>query len=477
MPKVEAAAGAPLIHTWAVPPAGDAAGAKLRTHPRVRWFCRTYENTDAAHVLPASPSDVTGLTIAQRVARRLGEHAREQLALGASMASLGFFVQNFGAASGDVAGATPALFRSPDDAAGVAAAGDNYNAVFTEKARVGPLTVESHRTPCETAAAAHRDAIETDLQADELACFGWHFGDTEELGPEPWHLCKSGGGVWVANVADGRAGTEIICKAEHAVDYDPLGGATGLTLGDWVTAAEARTPGFAPDEDTAWNSAAHQASGTTAELLRLRRDASQSAYARLADVFLSDPFWADCVFGNYEMTGNDHAGFPAPRVPAGFAYGDHTVGYFGLGAHCPVLYAYNQSDGTLPDGGGAGTADMRRFHPSLRFGAGRTYDEVAMFGNARRQMASVVAGSAADRPIAAWVRGCDARTGTDRTPALVAADLAGMVRFCATYPTCLAVLVWTDDTDPDDVDWAATLAAVEAACPEWVWSGSGWEGA
>ena len=445
MSKLNASPGSPIITLWGVPPVGH----PIRTHPKVRWLCRTYEGSDQPHVLPTNPSSLAGLTLPQRVARRLREHIQDQVELGADPASLSIFVQNLGYGTSTKSSGTPLLFRAPDDAVIGGSPDDRDNTLFTARSRNGPLAIESTLSAVAVAAAGIRDALKIELQALSLAAPGMFVDDCEKL-HEPWKWCTSSGGTWALMTADARAGAEVICQGAQRLS----GGSNDLTLNDWISEeVSLRDAGFAPVPDVSWNAGANAAS--SAGMLRLRADVSQSQhYLAIPAVFRGDAFFKSMVCSNYEMIGNDNEAFPAHLQASGTAETDHTARYFGHQAHAPVLYAYNNSDGSLNTG-------FSRFAPGLAWDAGKSYSIKALLNVINRYLQSIVRGSAGSRPIHPWIRGID-NFPAGRTPSMTVADLARVVRACRQFPTVSNIVVWFNDTTGSGhvPDWDAMYKAI-----------------
>lgn len=477
MPKVSPTPGDPILMFWAIPRlvsnGGTPASERLRKHPYVYWLCKFRENfpnpnsQGASSDLPTNPSDIAGLPIPQRIAIRIREHAQEQIALGADPKDLAFFIQNFGAASGSNAGITPAIFRGQDDAVGVADDSRNYNAVYCDKSLNGPLAVQPDRVPCLTASVNYRDALKAELIAHGIGPLGWWHGDTEEL-HEPWNWCRSaGGGTWAANVADARADTEEIVLSAHRI-VDP--GGPNLTFSDMIAEAVARTPTFSVNPDISYSDSSHVSSGTTNELMNLRRDISQSQYARYtADVWHQDKFWEDLIVDNYEMQGNADRRFPMARSASGWEYIDHNAAYFGLDGHSPNCYNSTDNPGGVP----TPRPSHARMVPRQRIGPGRFYDEQQMFHVLRRALYSCSKGPLGHLPISPWLRGCDFYPfDAGATVTVIPEDMVKCIRMCRQYPQCLHLIMWMNDTDIATPNWEAHEQAILMAYPQWKWNQS-----
>ncbi len=472
--KVNAAIGAPTVHTWGrlrlQTNGGSLAEEKLATHPKVRPLIRTFLGADQTYLKPSNPQTFTTETRNEQAAIRLAELTQDAVDLGTDESSLAFFIQAFGQSTG-VALTTPDLFRSQDDAAGIADAGDNYNAIYTGKAESGTLTVQSTLSPVATVSAALRDLCKAELQDRSLTAWGHWLGDTESL-HEPWNWCKTGGGTWNDMVNDARAGTETIVTGTHFITGSSPG---NLTLDAWITRAEARTATFAPDHDTNWSTGANASTGSSKEMVRLRMEAATSQYTRMTKgIWSSDAFYSGTLYYNYEMNLVDNASFPITTFGGGGSGNvDHVVEFFGLDGSSPILYPYNTSAGALD-------TTLARFGPSTaRFGTGRLYDERRMFNNARRTL-TAIAQSTGPSPVFPWIRGSDTRVSATDTinPNPTIADLTAMLRLCASYDNCLDVIFWYNDNPAQATpDHDVHLAAVEAFYPEYVWNGKFWEAA
>jgi hypothetical protein len=453
MPKLEPATGAPTIHMWSPIPNANLTHQKLRKHPKVRWLCRTFEaEPNKSHVMPDGASSTTGLTTAQSAARRIAEHAAVQVALGASMASMGFFIQNFA----DFYGVTQEIMRGEDDAVGGGRLPrDN---LYSAKARVGPIT-EPGKVPIETISAEYRDALKLELQGRGLGALGRWIGDTER-GPSPWEWCTASSpfGNWGFMVGDARYTTEAVAFGAYAIG----GPIADRTLSQLVATVVSRLPSFSPVFNANWSTGANATFAK--ELLRLRADVWQSAYAKVTvGIWNGDAFWSALKVSNYQMCGNNSAVCGMTFPESGGEDGEWTCGYFGLQQHGPVCYPRVDETGELPVG-------QLRFNPTPRVGEGRAYDEVAYLNRTRRSLMAchLATGSLETIP---WLRGIDLRPSVASYPNPLPVDLAKATRLAATFPRVRDVVWWYDDSPGQPgPGWDDMLEAVEQVYPNIVWS-------
>lgn len=470
--KINSAVGAPTVHTWGrlrlQANGGSLAEEQLYRHPKVRSLVSTFLGADQTYYLPANPGSIAGKNRSEAAAQRLAERTAEQVALGCDESSLAFFIQKFGEFGGNQAFTTPDLFRSQDDAAGVADAGDNWNAIYTDKAENGPLTVQSVLSPVGTISALLRDLCKTELEARSLTAWGHWLGDTEFY-HEPWNWCKSSGGTWTDMENDARAGTETIVSGSHFITGSSPG---DLTLDDWITRALTRTATFAPNPNVNWSSGANASTGSHKEMTRLWMEASMSQYARMTkDIWSTESFYTGVKYYNYIFSLFNNPAYPVTTFEGGGSGDvDHIVEFFGMDGSSPTLYPYNLSNGDL-------SPFLARFGPATaRYGPGRGYDERRGFNNAKRMM-NAIAKSSVSAPIFPWIRGSENPTSL-RNPKHTAADMAAMIRLCASYPTCLNVILWYNNNPAQATpDHDTMLAAVELMYPQYVWSGTDWEAA
>lgn len=456
MPKTDPTAGNPIITLWGVPPEGHG----LATHPMVRWLCRTFEGSDEAHVLPQNPTAVPlpetadqEIIDAYRIGHRIMEHARDQVALGASMGSLSMFVQNLGYGKVTKTAGTPLINKAPDDQ--LASGSNPESCVFSDKAISGTLTAEPALISIQEMAVLIRDRIKAELQGQGLTAFGYFDDDCEDL-HAPWDWCSSGGGNWAVQVADARASTETIIRATHAVD-----GGGDLTLSGFITAEQGRNASFAPDANVDWRSGTNLSTGTTAGLLRLRSEAANSQHAHaIVDVFLADAFFTGMVCSNYEMIAADNTDYPNFLTNSGGAETDFYSAYLGHGAHAPVFYPINNSDGSVNTG-------FDRFAwPGYGFDPGRGYSFKAYLCALKRKMYAITRGTAGALPVHPWVRGIDNFL-DGRTPSMTVADLAAAIRTLRTYPTVENIILWFNDNTSSghEPNWDAMYSAILEVYP------------
>jgi hypothetical protein len=463
MPKIAGTPGKPVIHFWGRLTTATEAERRLRKHPLCRWICRTFEGSpNVSQVMPDGAVSISGLSTADAAARRIAEHAAVQVALGADPATIGFFIQNFA----DFFGVTPELCIALDDAVG--GGREPRNVLYTEKSRLGPLTVEPTKVPNAVMSALYRDALKAELQARSIGALGHWIGDSERL-HEPWQWVTAASpfGTWDLMVADARYTTEVIALGAHRVVPG-----SNATLSQLVAEAVARVPTFAPVHNANTTSGANLA--FYPEMLRLRQDAAQSQYASVTiDIWHQDSFWEDLTVSNYQMQGQTNPLYPMQLPGSGSNNGDHVVGFFGLNCHAPVCYTQ------VLDGGSAADPAFARFSPGMRLGPGRVYDEQQMFNQARRQISACAYGGFGDLPICPWLRGIDFRDhAVSQNPAPIAVDLARITKLAATFPQVTEVVWWYDDTPAVGGDHDAMLDAVEQTYPEWTWNSSlqDWEG-
>ena len=450
--KVRPTPGNPLITLWGTPPASH----PICAHPYVRWQCRTYEGSEQSHVLPHSAGLVVypeGSTDMEesviRVAQRLREHAQDQVALGATMDTLCFFIQNLGYGTSSKTFGTPLLCKAPDDQ--LASGSNPEDSIYAGKAADGTLSVESGLTPLRTAVALYRDQIQVELEGASLAAFGYFDDDCEDL-HSPWSWCSGSGGNWTIMTGDARASTEVLCRSAYNISGDGTG---DLTLDAWIT-----------DEDTNrntsfdlinaavdWRGGSNSTNEINHSLLRLRSEASQSQWGyAISDVMKTGDFWVWMKTSNYQIVGADNTSYPTLLTASGDEPTDHNTRYFPADCHSPVFYPTNNSDGTLNTG-------FARFSPDLQFDVGKPYSMQACLGSAHRQMMAIIQGSEGDKPVRPWIRGIDDR-GPSRTPEVTVDDMAKLIRFCRGWPTVNSVTVWYDDQggSPDyDAMYAAIL--------------------
>lgn len=473
--KVNPTAGSPTIHTWGrlrlQANGGSLAEEQLARHPKVRPLIRTFLGADQTYLKPSNPMTFTTQTRAEQAAIRLAELTQDAVDLGADESSLAFFIQAFGQSTG-VALTTPDLFRSQDDAAGIADAGDNYNAIYTGKAENGTLTVQSTLSPVATVSANLRDLCKARLQDRSLTAWGHWLGDTESL-HEPWNWCKTSGGVWSDMENDARAGTEVLITGTHFITGTSPG---DLTLDAWISRCIAnRNANFAPSSNVSWASGTNASTGSHKEMVRLRMEAATSQYTRMTKgIWAGDAFYTGMKFYNYEMNLVNNASYPITTFGGGGSGNvDHTVEFFGLDGSSPILYPYNTSAGELDP-------VLARFGPTpARAGTGRLYDERRMFNNARRTLGAIHK-STGSLPVFPWVRAPDERVSAvdEINPNPTTADLTQMIRICASYDNCLNLIFWYNDNPAQATpDHATMLAAVTAFYPEYAWTGSDWEAA
>ncbi|HCT46590.1 MAG TPA: hypothetical protein DF699_15400 [Phycisphaerales bacterium] len=425
----------------------------------VRWLCRSFEGSDQTHVLPHNPTAIPRpetadqeIIDAYRIGHRIMEHARDQVALGASMSSLSMFVQNLGYGKTTKTAGTPLLCKAPDDQ--LASGTNPESCVFAAKAISGPLTAEPSLISIREMATLVRDRIKAELQGQGLECFGFYDDDCEDL-HFPWDWCSKAGN-WGVQVADARASSEVLIRSEHAI-----AGGGDLTLSGFIAAEQARNPNFNPDPNVDWRSGSNLSSGSTAGLIRLRWEAanSQHAYA-IPDVFLADAFFENMICSNYDMIAADNPDYPSFLSSSGGAETDFNSEYLGHGAHSPVFYPINNTDGSVNTG-------FDRFAgPGYGFDPGKAYSFKAYACSLKRKMYAITRGSAGDLPINPWVRGIDNFV-DGRTPSMTIRDLVSAVRILRTYPTVKNIILWFNDNTGvgHQPNWDAMHAAISEIYP------------
>lgn len=449
--------GSPILTLWAPPPIDH----PIRNHPKVRWLCRTFEGGDNSHVLPENPSDVSGSTIYERIATRIREHMEDQIALGASEATLGIFLQNLGYGTSTKSIGTPLLFRAPDDNLNDAVTyADNDNIVFASSAIYGPLTDEPTLTPISEFVENYANQFLIELNSAGIEAPGYYLDDLERL-HEPWRWCNGVTlGTWDAMITNARSYSEVICNSNYRID----GGTSGYTLNEWITSALEFNSSFDPDPSIGWAQGTNLSTNSSNQMMRLRMEAACSQYAEgVLDVFKgTSTAFSNVIFSNYQMHGADNIIFPQPLPGSGHDYSDHNNRFFSLDAHAPVIYNNNGQTGVFGSG-------FVRMAPLAEFDPLKSYSNMATFNSAARTMQSCIEGSAREKEITPWIRGIDgnidASEGT--TPSPTIRDLVKIIKYMQTFDNVKNIIIWLDD-DPSDsleIDWDANYEAILKVYP------------
>lgn len=465
---------------WAANDPRRAAGEsehRIRKHPKVSWKCKHFELNDAASRFPDNPDFTdfyTSLNYEQRIARRIREHAQDQIALGWQPEFLHFFIQKLGDEGPN--GGSPGLCRSPADAEGIVTGDENHNMIYTSKAENGPLTSYAPETRIPVTEANQRiaNALKTELQNAGIGPLGFFTNDMENL-HEPWRWCRSFGafGTWNLNVNDPRYETEIIISGSHGLRTS---NGVSHTLKSWIDECrKERAPSFAPVFNQNQSSTSNISSGSTREMHTLRLEASISAFARCTtDVWKQDPFWENLQINNYNMMHADNPKFPTHMSGGGSRDAEHISRYFGLDISHYSCYPVNQNNGMIAPA-------FKRFSPRHRFGVSensptgqlgsKRYDEVQYLAVVRRYISSHKMSSESHRPVMASIRGMDA-AGDPRVPTTEVIDLVRVMKAWASYEKTQTLLIWFNDNQQQRPQWDKMLSAIEQVYPQWVWDSS-----